>query len=397
MARRRRARVAAAGSVIAAFGLALAVLAYDQRASSIVQGPYLLNVGPNSATIMWETEEAVVGVVEYGPTAGLGARAAEEQPAKRHRIDLSGLDPQTRYSYRIAGRRGMRRPAAFTTAFVGDGVFTFAVYGDTRSHPEVHEEVVRRIATWQPTFVLHTGDLVYNGDEYALWREEFFEPAEHLLKSACLWPVHGNHDGRTHFYDLFPVRAPDMDDRTHVAGPTGRPRPDWYAFRWGNAKFVALDPEQGCGPGSEQGDWLVQELARGGTTWTFVFLHDPPYSSGAHGSNLYVRQTLVPLLEQHGVDLVFCGHDHLYERTYPLRGGERDDARGIVYVTTAGGGAPLYGFQPQPWSAVVVAEHHACLVRVNGLHVRVEAQTPDGTVLDAFDLRKPSARSTQRD
>jgi hypothetical protein len=91
--------------------------------------------------------------------------------------------------------------------------------------------------------------------------------------------------------------------------------------------FVALDTEQ---LGETQTGWLAQDLAQNELPWTVVYLHRPPFSSGYHGSSGQVRAAFSSLFEQHGVQVVFAGHDHNYERTQPING--------VTYVVTGAGG-----------------------------------------------------------
>jgi 3',5'-cyclic AMP phosphodiesterase CpdA len=67
--------------------------------------------------------------------------------------------------------------------------------------------------------------------------------------------------------------------------------------------------------------WLEKELAASGSDWKIAFFHHPIYSSGGrHGSDLELRALLEPVFLRHGVDAVFAGHDHFYERIKPQKG-----------------------------------------------------------------------------
>ena len=67
--------------------------------------------------------------------------------------------------------------------------------------------------------------------------------------------------------------------------------------------------------------WLKDDLANATTTWKFAVLHHPMYSCGLHGSRTDIRAQLAPIFEMYGVDIVFCGHDHDYQRSHPMRAG----------------------------------------------------------------------------
>jgi hypothetical protein len=108
-----------------------------------------------------------------------------------------------------------------------------------------------------------------------------------------------------------------------------------------------------------------------------------------------VAQALIPIFEQAGVDLVLQGHNHVYERTWPMRGGKAfrnhyDHSGAPVYMTTGGGGDWVYESPgaPPAWSAVRLTEFHTTLLSLEGNTLRVEAIRPDGTVFDQFSLTK---------
>jgi acid phosphatase type 7 len=115
-----------------------------------------------------------------------------------------------------------------------------------------------------------------------------------------------------------------------------------------------------------------------------VFLHRSPYGSSRHGGDGRIREDLEPLLARHGVDVVFSGHDHVYERTVPIKG--------VTYVVSGGGGRRLYPTAGSARTASSVSAHHAMLVRVDGQHLSLEAVEAGGEVVDRLELYQPQAR-----
>jgi hypothetical protein len=91
----------------------------------------------------------------------------------------------------------------------------------------------------------------------------------------------------------------------------------WYAVRRGDMLGIALDSTDPGNP--EQLAWLEETLANTDAKWKLAALHHPPYSSGFHGSNAATREAFVPLFERYGVQIVFSGHEHDYQRTDPGR------------------------------------------------------------------------------
>ena len=113
-------------------------------------------------------------------------------------------------------------------------------------------------------------------------------------------------------------------------------------------------------------------------------MHRSPYGSSRHGGDEKVREDLEPLFVKYGVDLVFSGHDHVYERTVPIRG--------VTYVVSGGGGRRLYPAGKGELTASSVSAHHAVLVRVSGRRLSLEAVEVGGKVVDRFDLYQPHAK-----
>jgi 3',5'-cyclic AMP phosphodiesterase CpdA len=172
----------------------------------------------------------------------------------------------------------------------------------------------------------------------------------------------------------------------------------FYSFDVGEAHFVALDTNGDLTPPSVQLDWLAADLAaHADARWRFVFFHHPPYSSGRTDIDPDLRQSLVPILEQHGVDLVFSGHDHIYHRSYPMAAGAVVDAAqdpdyadpaGPVYIVSGGGGKSLHSSTPQPFTAFTEVVFHFVVVDVMGPSLTLRAIRRDGTEMDRMTITK---------
>jgi 3',5'-cyclic AMP phosphodiesterase CpdA len=249
--------------------------------------------------------------------------------------------------------------------------FSFVAFGDTRSNPITHRQVVSSILSLAPDLVLHTGDFVADGRVPAQWTE-FFSIEHDLLKQAPLYGTPGNHERNSRLYfDAFDFPGNER----------------WYSFDYGNVHFIALEVDgyAAYAPRSPQAQWLENDLAHTMQPWKVVFFHIPPYSSGSeHGSDKRVRKALEPLFIRYGVDLVFNAHDHDYERSV---------AHGITYIVTGGGGAPLYAEgQPDPASVYFTSTFHSVQASVTGMTLTVAGVRPDGVRFDEFTLHKPLTR-----
>jgi len=270
-----------------------------------------------------------------------------------------------------------------------DEKFTFAAYGDTRTNPIAHAEVIHEIVGMRPEFVLQSGDLVSDGGNPRQWAQ--FEQITKPLRDAGIayYPARGNHDlGR--YYPSCVTEPFDSGDRIHKL---------YYAFTRHRNRFIIVDSMEPYQPGSRQYVWLEYELARARKTAinTFVMFHEGPFSVGPHGSTPEAQKYLHPLFVKYHPRAVFCGHDHLYYRT------TRD---GVTYVVTGGGGAPPY--RPENAQIAIPGDvfvtdvdnmgrplsdsdynaliYHAIRCDVDGPRVTFTVIRLDGTVIDHFML-----------
>jgi predicted phosphodiesterase len=333
------------------------------------RGPYLQSVTPDSVWVVWDTTRPVMGQVEYGLTPDLGQVARSDVNGLHHAVQLTGLQPYTLYHYRV----DQGTLATFRTAATPDQTaFRFVVYGDTRSGGLRHRALVRRINQVAPDFLVHTGDLVEAGSAKSEW-DGFFHVEAPLLRSAPFYPTLGNHeDYDPALYDS------DYLDVFHLPG-----NELWYAFDYGHARFLCLKadgyPVGVYYPQGEQLAWLEGQLAANEAPWLLVFFHVGVYTSRSEDVlELGMRERLVPLFEQYGVDAVFMGHHHSYERL---------EVNGITYIVTAGGGAPLYELgAPEPGSQAAARAYHFVQIDVDGDRLRGQAIDRRGHIIDAFEL-----------
>jgi predicted phosphodiesterase len=345
------------------------------------RGPYVQGVTASSAVICWVSQHPGSGVVEYGKTPELGCKETDPRVRRRHVVALAALDPGSTYHYRVEGVGGSSS-GCFRTAPVGDDSrFSFAVVGDSGSGGKGQLAVAALLERLRPDLVLHTGDVVYPAGQERHYDRRFFAPYRNLIKTVPLFPVLGNHDVRkgngAAFLENFhpPLGSP---------GSTKR----YYSFDWGNTHFVALDSElyhgdRGSNP-EEQRDFLERDLATTRKRWKVAFLHRSPYGSSRHGGDEKVREDLEPLFVKHGADLVFSGHDHVYERTVPITG--------VTYVVSGGGGRRLYPAGNGELTASSVSAHHAVVVRVSGSRLLLETLEVGGKVVDRLELYQPHAK-----
>jgi hypothetical protein len=360
--------------------------------------PYLQLATRNSITVLAETSKPARLKVEYGEIQPLKARAETAAPALISELTLSGLKPFTRYFYRViaedaSGNLARSEVATFQTTPGPDHAWAFGILGDTQRNPDVTRRCAEGIFALRPNFLLHLGDVVDDGFAKQQWVFDLFEPCARLLAHVPVFPVIGNHEKNAHwYYDYFSLPAPEYH----------------YTFTVGNAQFFMIDSNKDCGPGSEQYRWLDRVLAESQATWKFTAHHHPCFSSDEddYGDQWKGRpdkrftwgdsnvRRLVPLYEQHGVDIAFAGHIHSYERTWPILQMTINQARGVRYIVSGGGGGGLEQAAPQrSWFTVHVQRgHHYCFAAVQDRTIEFKAYDLEGRLFDTFQLTKPAGR-----
>ncbi len=389
---------------LAAGGAACADADGDPFAST---APYVQDARPDSMVVAHLTASPRRLRVECEPAdaaPGAATIAVEEAAAgTAHGLRIEGLAPDSRYAYRVLDAdSGLAvGGSTFRTAPIpGPDAreIRVAVVGDSggiaeresgerlkrrlkdvirrREHPLNAGQIAARMAADEPDLVLHTGDLVYEVGARDAYAEAFFRPFAALIDHVPLYPVLGNHDVKTEsgapFLDVF-----------HL--PENSPAPErYYSFDYGPVHFVALatDTDEVV-PGSDQQRWLADDLAGPAATaarWRIAFFHRPPFTEGQHFDNSFVQETFIPVFERYGVDLVVTGHDHNYQRFYPVNG--------ITYVVTGGGGKTLYEVRSTARTAYVAAVDHHVRLSIGATALRLEAVSKDGLVFDSFAVEK---------
>jgi predicted phosphodiesterase len=196
----------------------------------------------------------------------------------------------------------------------------FAIIGDSGTGSSSQYAVAEKLAASRAKsayeFVIMLGDNLYSGSDAKDFEKKFERPYKPLLDAGVKFHAAlGNHDNpNQRFYKGFNMGG----ERFY----SFKPKP--------GVRFFALDSNY---MDKTQLDWLEKELAASGSDWKIAFFHHPIYSSGGrHGSDLQLRAQLEPLFLKHGMDVVFAGHEHFYERIKPQKG---------IYYFISGGAAKL--------------------------------------------------------
>ena len=183
----------------------------------------------------------------------------------------------------------------------------FAAIGDNGTGDKPQFEIGAQMSAWRRKFpfdmVIMLGDNIYGGQTPRDFVDKFENPYKPLLDAGVkFYAALGNHDNQTNrFYKPWNMNG----ER-------------YYAYSKKNVKFFVIDSDY---MDPKQLQWLENELKTARDDWKIVYFHHPLYSSGGrHGSEIDLRVTLEPLFVKYGVNVVYSGHDHIYERIKPEQG-----------------------------------------------------------------------------
>jgi 3',5'-cyclic AMP phosphodiesterase CpdA len=256
----------------------------------------------------------------------------------------------------------------------------FAAIGDMGTGEKPQYQVAQQMTSVRQTFpfdfVIMLGDNIYGGSSPKDFEKKFEMPYKPLLDAgvkfyACL----GNHDNpNERLYKVFNMNGSS-----------------YYTFKKGNVRFFALDSNY---MDAKQLAWLEKQLQDAGNKdWKICFFHHALYSTAkAHGSSVELRSLLEPMFIKYGVDAVFAGHDHVYERIHP---------QGGIYYFTEGSSGQLRAGDLQRTSIEdkgFDADRTFMLIEITGDEMYFETLSRVGNMIDSGILPRavrPSAAKTE--
>jgi 3',5'-cyclic AMP phosphodiesterase CpdA len=388
------------------------------------------------------------------------------EPHLVYRSRMTGLIPGQEFRYRVlkAGKPVFEATAKARKS--ASQPYRFVLFGDCGQGTPAENAVALQAFLAKPDFIFVPGDIVYGSGRISEYRTKFFptynadEPSvttgAPLLRSVPFIAAPGNHDTALANYKRFPdalayflywdqplngpVAPPDAVKASHVlvgsvdgqpvfqkAAQPRYPRMANFSFDYGNAHWTVLDANtymDWSNPSLRQ--WLVNDLtAARSATWRIVAFHQPGFnSSKAHFAEQQMR-VLSPIFEANHVDVVFAGHVHNYQRSFPLTfvpkpqpdgsasgpkgevagewkldktfgDGAKAKPHGVIYIVSGAGGAELYNPEqqadPSSWQPFtdkfISQEHSLSVVDVTGKTLRLKQVSDTGKELDAFRIVK---------
>jgi len=295
-----------------------------------IKKAYSMSPTTTTARIMWETpENAPEGsVVEYGEngvlnksvTGDAGRLIAGE--GYMHEVTISGLQPFTKYWYRVGNGTDFSADTNITKTAPEKGTdFKLMSVSDIHDNDEdVWKNMCDNHLQSDVDMTVLIGDLVNDGSIRTTWDDGFFKPGENLLKNYPITGAIGNHEtafGKTTYYDYFYVPAHPVNDDDAEA---------YSAMDYGDIKIITLNTNgDTCSPSfsanSAQLLWLEEQLKNADSKWLFIFSHTNVLSTSYHAQwSASEKEYLLPLYEKYAAlgkhILVFGGDEHNFEHLY---------------------------------------------------------------------------------
>ncbi|MPR32855.1 metallophosphoesterase [Salmonirosea aquatica] len=429
--------------------------------AELIRGPYLQKASPTSITVRWRTNVYDRSRVQYGPQPNEMEYFVDDSTlVSEHSIQLTGLKPNTKYYYTIGNLADTTIQGDADNYFVtlpekgSEQLIRIAGFGDCGNNSinqmKVRGAVENYIADKPLTAWILMGDNAYSDGSDAEYQIKFFNNyKDNLLKKYALFPSPGNHD-----YRDFPSAS--FDDQYKMAyyqnfsmptegesGGVASHTQSYYSFDIGNTHFLSLDSYGPDPKGtfmvdklSEQAEWVKKDLAANQSKWVVAYWHHPPYTMGSHNSDtekdlIAIRENFIKNLEDLGVDLILCGHSHVYERSKLIKGhygmettydpqkhevnsstGLYDQSKnsapylkksgnnpGTVYVVSGSSGA-LGGHKPgYPHNAMYYSENKiggAVVLEIEGNRLDLKWLCSDGEIRDHFTMMKDVTKAEEK-
>jgi len=250
----------------------------------------------------------------------------------------------------------------------------FAVIGDSGTGDSPQLDVGARMTEARASFpfelVIMLGDNMYGRQQAQDFVTKFERPYASLLAAGVLFYASlGNHDSpNNRLYPGF-----NMDGQRY------------YTYTRKNVRFFALDSNQ---MDKKQLDWLDGELRNAGEDWKICYFHHPLYSNAArHGSAVDLRVLLEPIFLRHGVNVVFSGHDHVYERVKPQKG---------IYYFVSGAAGQLRAGNMEPSDQTAASfdrDRSFMVVEVAGNEMFFQSISRTGQIVDSGVIRRQNSQS----
>jgi 3',5'-cyclic AMP phosphodiesterase CpdA len=457
--------------------------AYNQQTDFLVK-PYLQigkDPSPKSMQVLWHVnvsndvwlvEYKNYGETDWKRTEGLyfsTIAVGSVAPFYEYSTSFTGLKPGTLFQYRVSKNGKIVFSAEAKTLRSPDQSYRIAISGDMGAGTGTAKKIAYEIYKAKPDMVAIAGDIVYNRGLLSEYRTKFWpvynkDDADTLgaplMRSIPFVAAVGNHDALGRDLNAFPealayyyfwdqplnglngkeggafiptLVGTDANKKAfYEAAGEKYPRMTNFSFDQGNAHWTVIDSNPYVDwNDSTLRDWVVKDLAAASTaTWRFVLFHIPGFnSSRAHFEQQQMR-LIAPILENGKIDIVFAGHVHNYQRTYPMTfkpdnlgnqlvaganniktgkivngrwtldkkfdGKRNTKPNGVIYIVTGAGGQGLYNPEQQKdtdnWQKFTVkfvsTVHSFTTMDVNGNELILRQVDINGKEVDRMKITK---------
>ncbi|MBE6746846.1 MAG: metallophosphoesterase family protein [Ruminococcaceae bacterium] len=317
--------VSAFMAILVMLALSISVIAADaERISVTINGD-----AETSRGFCWYTSEKAGTDLQIAPVtenldkaeiiSGYSYYAMERYA---HKVVADGLEPGTKYAYRVgdAQEGEWSDIGYFTTADTAEDEANFIVFADVQASNEENfkmaADVLKQAVNVMPEyeFTVGLGDFV-NDCTNEEW-DSYFRNFAFTNMNTTLVPVAGNHEGNLQWFkfnNMFNIGA--VEGSNTMTGC-------YYSFDWGDAHFAVLNTNDMYPMSLEQINWLRNDMNASDAQWKVVLMHRALFSAGKNinkPDTLIMREHLLPVIDELGIDVVFAGHDHMYFRTESVK------------------------------------------------------------------------------
>ena len=281
----------------------------------------------SSRGISWYTDEKCASIVQIAKAGediengvvfeGSGYNAMKKYV---HKVTVSSLEAGTEYIYRVGDGNVWSEVCSFNTSDPADDKVNFIVTADVQASNEDNFKraaaVMKKAVEVMPEhdFITTLGDFV-NDCTNEEW-DSYFRNFAFANNSTTIVPVAGNHEGNLQwdkFNNIFNIGAVKGSMTT-----TGC----YYSFDWGDAHFAVLNSNDMYPMTQQQINWLKNDMRASDAQWKIILMHRALYSAGKNinkPDTIIMREVLLPVVDELGIDVVFAGHDHMYFRTKQVK------------------------------------------------------------------------------
>ncbi len=252
-----------------------------------------------------------------------------------HKAKVTNLEPGTKYQYRVGDIKTdvWSDVGYFTTPSKENDEANFIVYADVQASNEENfqsaAKVLQSAVETMPNyeFAISLGDFVNDctNDEW----DSYFRNFAFMNMNTTIIPVAGNHEGNLQWFKFDNMFNIGSADNSITA--TGC----YYSFDWGDAHFAVLNTNDMYPMSVAQINWLKNDMNASDAQWKIVLMHRALYSAGKNinkPDTIVMRNNLLPVIDELGIDVVFAGHDHMYYRSETVKGEEVQAVQTVTEV-----------------------------------------------------------------